>query len=973
MIIKFSSAREKGQVMTLTDDVSNVLNAWAPNLGVSFTTLAYLGSASSTKWLVNSPFSSQLRLLINADSHTTAAEMWHKVLREQKDLPAPVLLLILEHMRRNPVGMRASLKAANLGFSKTLANVAYRAAGALYEDAKYSFAGHEIDVAIARFRAALSEFRFSIESQLLSESTRRIATGKYATAVAMIGRWGNVSPETVSRALSYSEESMTLGNRKPETLTYRLELLVQLFDLTGKGQLLQDALELLTNNPKIAASSELAEVEVRYRLALLAEPGSINVKKHLEIATGKLQRSRPKGTVDEARCSVLSTLVAEAEQASLAMPARSTSIPRGLLALMAIKPSAELWGTIRCVIDGLEHLRNDRESVPSAVLSTQFLRQMTDGPDDLLTANDLSRYVGITGWLSEKASYNRHLQWEAGAAALSAAKRSGNLGLAHKALEVFNALTAIHPTWPLPLIGIARVREYLAGLSVEEDLSAIESWRDAATLALNSPIYARSNLGGRNEVFAVADARGFLSETFVFKRTTKEKAVHEASMLSALHLEITQQGDANLFEVPRSLAIVEVFSDDDRRWVHVSQRAAGRLVSELSTEEASNVLEPITDLLAVFHRVGGSAPEGKSAWRSLKQYLKMWSRTLFPPQQAERFVDSLHSIFPEKLPLVRKRDGHASNWLVDPAGRIVAIDLESTDFVPIGYDVSQLIEDNALIPASPDGWRSRIAIMERYLSRMETPLSKSELVAAYGWFAITRALRLGTERDAGKHLRRHARELCVLLTEFGDDATQSLARELLQALSRIEQANTEDSVPSHDHRRLSKAMAYQLRHDGPNNGVAIDKTGFASMDDLARALKVDSSHLLAVAEHPGEPRFEVRDDRIRALYGHTLNVVIEAGIKVGAPTALYHGSSWSVLDAIIKDGVNPMQRRMVHLTNIAGEAVAVGARKGAPIVLAIDQLHDAEPVAEGIWVAPCILPNRLSIVNPFIEEGGAVR
>jgi len=959
--------------MAVTDEVSDILNKWTPSLGERFTTLGYLGSTSATKWLTSSPFSSQLRLLINADSYTTAVEMWRKVLREQKKLPAPALLLVLEHLRQNPTGMTISLKSANLDFSKTLANVAYRVAGALYEDAKDSFASHEIDVAIARFRAALSEFRFSIESQVLSESTRRIATGKYATAVAMIGRWVNVSPDTVARALSYSEESMNLGNRKPETLTYRLELLVQLFDITGKTELLHDALELLADNLNIGAGSELAEVEARYRLVLLANTEEVNIKHHLEISRAKLSRSRPRGTVDEARCSILSTLVAAAEKAPLGLPARSTSIPRGIVSLMATKPSAELWEITRRVVDGLEHLRNVRGSVPSAVFSTQLLRQMVDGPEEFLKENDLSQYVEITSWLSEKASYNRHLQWEAGAAALSTAKRTGSQYLAHRALQIFNALAAAHPTWPLPRIGTARVREFLNVLSGDVSFSSTDSWREAATLALNSSIYARSNLGGRNEVFAVADARGFLSETFVFKRTTKAKAEHEASMLSALRNEITRQGDANRFEVPRSLTIVEVLSNDDRRWVHVSQRAAGRLVSELTSEEASNVLEPITDLLAVFHLVAGSAPKGKSAWRSLKDYLKMWSRTLFDHQQAERFVESLRSIFPGELPLVRKRDGHASNWLVDPAGRIVAIDLESTDFVPIGYDVSQLIEDNALIPANPDGWRRRIEIMERYLSRMEKPLSKSALAAAYGWYALTRALRLGTERDAGKHLRRHARELCVLLAECGDDATQSLARELLQALSRIEQTNTEESVPSHNHRRLSKAMAYQLRHDGPNNGVTVDKVGFASMDDLALSLKVDSSHILAVAEHPGEPRFEVRDGRIRALYGHTLDVAIEAGIKVGTPTALYHGTSWLALDSIIKNGVIPMQRRMVHLTNIAVEALAVGARKGAPIVLAIKQSHDEEPVAEGIWVAPSIPANRISIVNPFIEEAGGVR
>jgi RNA:NAD 2'-phosphotransferase (TPT1/KptA family) len=322
---------------------------------------------------------------------------------------------------------------------------------------------------------------------------------------------------------------------------------------------------------------------------------------------------------------------------------------------------------------------------------------------------------------------------------------------------------------------------------------------------------------------------------------------------------------------------------------------------------------------------------------------------------------------------VRKRDGHASNWIVDPAGRIVAIDLESSDFIPIGYDVVQLIEDNALIRADSDGWFRRIALMERYLSSMGQSLNHSALITAYGWFALARALRLGTEKEAGKQLRRHARELCGLLVDNVDGAIQSLARELLQALSRIEHTDAKESVPSHDHRRLSKAMAFQLRHDGPNNGVPVDNAGFASMDDLAVALKVDSSHLLAVAEHPGEPRFEVRDSRIRALYGHTLDVVIDAGIKLGTPTALYHGTSWSVLDKIIKHGVIPMKRRMVHLTNVAEEAMAVGERKGEPVLLAIDQSHDEAPVAEGIWVSPGVLPRRLSIVNPFIQETCAAR
>lgn len=105
---------------------------------------------------------------------------------------------------------------------------------------------------------------------------------------------------------------------------------------------------------------------------------------------------------------------------------------------------------------------------------------------------------------------------------------------------------------------------------------------------------------------------------------------------------------------------------------------------------------------------------------------------------------------------------------------------------------------------------------------------------------------------------------------------------------------------------------------------------------------------IAVAEHPGEPRFEVREDRIRALYGHSIDVFVDADFKVGAPASLYHGSSWSALDAIVRGGSIQMQRRTVHLTNVAEEAMAVGQRKGAPLVIAVVQSHDEVPVAERV-------------------------
>jgi RNA:NAD 2'-phosphotransferase (TPT1/KptA family) len=965
-------AMSKGWDMNQDERVTSAVHAWAPELAESLNALAYLGSETAIQWLTESSWSSQMDLLAQGNGHATAAELWRRVLRDGVSLPAPALLLILEHMRRRPAETGMSLQAAALEFSRTLGNVAFRAADALYESAKASFAGDELDVAITRFRAALAEFRFAIESEMLSDATKKIATGKYATAVAMIGRWINVAPDAVSRALSYSQASMTLGNVQPETFIYRLELLVQQFDQTGDPGLLRESLVLQSQNQHISGS-EVAEAEARYRLAQLAAPGSREARRYLTSARRLLERCNPRNSVEDVRRKVLHLLVTKTVNGELPASPQSVASPRGILAQMATQPSTELWRTVRMMIGELNDLRLNGGSIPAAVLCARFLRQMIDGPRELLEPTDIALYVEITGRLAQRATWNRHVQWEAGAAALSAAKRTGNFDLARQAQATFDALAAQYPTWPLPRIGIARVGDFLAPALQGATSTAAESWRHAADLALRSTIYARSTLGGRNAVFAVADARGFLSETFVFKRTTKSNAEHEAVMLKALRDEVLRLGIANRFEVPRSLAIVEVPSADDRRWVHVSQRAAGRLVSDLAAEEAHAALDSIVDFLAIFHRIAGDAPAGKSAWQPLKAHLKMWSRTLFEPAKADDFVDSLRRTFPSELQLVRKRDGHASNWLLDPAGRVVAVDFESNDFIPIGYDVAQLIEDNGLVQASREGWQRRLALMSRYLQGLGQALSESAISSAYGWFAITRALRLGTEREAGKQLRRHARELCGMLVEYGDASTVGIARELLQALSRIEHTDPTESAPTHDHRRLSKAMAYQLRHQGPSNGVPIDSAGFAAMEDLARALNVDASELLAVAEHPGEPRYELRDGRIRALYGHSIEVVVDAAIDVGTPQQLYHGSSWSALDSIVRDGLTPMQRRMVHLTNTAEEAMAVGRRKGATLVFAIDQSHDEEPVADGIWVTARVPPQRLSIINPFVEEAGAVR
>lgn len=76
------------------------------------------------------------------------------------------------------------------------------------------------------------------------------------------------------------------------------------------------------------------------------------------------------------------------------------------------------------------------------------------------------------------------------------------------------------------------------------------------------------------------------------------------------------------------------------------------------------------------------------------------------------------------------------------------------------------------------------------------------------------------------------------------------------------------------------------------------------------------------------------------------------------------------MEQVLEDGLIPMSRQMVHLTNVEQEALVVGQRKGPAIVFCLDDTVDAEPVAEGIWVARRVGVNHLTIQNPFRFESG---
>jgi putative RNA 2'-phosphotransferase len=144
--------------------------------------------------------------------------------------------------------------------------------------------------------------------------------------------------------------------------------------------------------------------------------------------------------------------------------------------------------------------------------------------------------------------------------------------------------------------------------------------------------------------------------------------------------------------------------------------------------------------------------------------------------------------------------------------------------------------------------------------------------------------------------------------------------------------------------QLSKRMSYLLRHHPEDGGVGPDERGFVPIDALAEAVGATRQQILEVAERDPKGRFEISEDgeMIRAAYGHSFDLE-QPGELCEPPATLYHGTPRRSVDSILREGLRPMGRQMVHLSATVEDARTVGLRRDEhPIVLAIDAAGAAE-------------------------------
>ncbi len=148
-------------------------------------------------------------------------------------------------------------------------------------------------------------------------------------------------------------------------------------------------------------------------------------------------------------------------------------------------------------------------------------------------------------------------------------------------------------------------------------------------------------------------------------------------------------------------------------------------------------------------------------------------------------------------------------------------------------------------------------------------------------------------------------------------------------------------------KKISKFLSLVLRHKPEEIGIELDDQGWVSVSELLDGLNRNKMNitiemLQEVVVSNDKQRFVFSDDesQIRANQGHSVSV--ELGYEEAIPPQiLRHGTPEKFVSSIMADGLLKMQRHHVHLHVDIETSIAVGARRGKPVLLEIrsEEMH----------------------------------
>ncbi len=141
--------------------------------------------------------------------------------------------------------------------------------------------------------------------------------------------------------------------------------------------------------------------------------------------------------------------------------------------------------------------------------------------------------------------------------------------------------------------------------------------------------------------------------------------------------------------------------------------------------------------------------------------------------------------------------------------------------------------------------------------------------------------------------------------------------------------------------KLGKFVSGLLRHFPQKFELEMDENGWVNFEDLVKVVSrkyrwANRWVLKAMVYSDEKKRYEIKGDKIRARYGHSIDVKLYDMPEAEEDT-LYYGTSEEEANRMLEIGIKPVNQAYVHLSTSIERSIEVATlRTKKPIIFEID-------------------------------------
>lgn len=134
-------------------------------------------------------------------------------------------------------------------------------------------------------------------------------------------------------------------------------------------------------------------------------------------------------------------------------------------------------------------------------------------------------------------------------------------------------------------------------------------------------------------------------------------------------------------------------------------------------------------------------------------------------------------------------------------------------------------------------------------------------------------------------------------------------------------------MDSKELKNKSRYLSLLLRHKPEKENLFLDEKGYVQVSELLSKLNLSMNELEWIVDNNDKKRFSFNENKtkLKANQGHSINIQLELK-KIVPPNILFHGTTISNQNFIMKSGLKKMSRHHVHLTDNQATAHDVGIR-----------------------------------------------